>query len=649
MGVIALICRQVVPPIPHGPAFDAQFAVPDSYFYADQPAKTVAYQLSCLAVPLLLMISWRIAFKWAMRLSNRTIDRTILVGLVLYFLLMVSCLWPVIYCPDPPFWIIPPAWIVLPFAYSQPFYSPLRLLVLAGAVAFEFYLLTHPSSRRNTRRVLLSLVALWILMIPSRFYLSCEISDDPHYQYHLNAVLDALSQTVNGHHLLVDFPHIYGGYIEMLAPLIRLFPRDPGVLITALALPNIIALLCQLLIVPLLIRPPAVQFVCGLALLGVNCLGSADDINYSFITVRFFFPSIGLLVAILYFSQPGILRYAFATLVAALASIWNLDTGVVLWLSWFVSLLVSRLMQKDFRGVVRHLLVQSLALAAVWTAFFLYLWVAAGQRPEISLLFYFQIFVIDSGYFFLRLLFPDMWVFIVTIYVISLALVVASYTRGEATSMTSIILMVTLFGVGSFSYFMGRSAAPSLVAVSYPAVLLAGIFCAKGEFLVRRKKLPPLTRFFLLPPKIALFWWAFLMVAAVPDFLHHSAHVAHNWSNPVETPFRQNVAFVTSHVRPCEDRVFFVSNHSGIYSYCSETTRPIKIPGMIELMRACDMDKLVAAIQARQINKLFVEQNFYDLPVYRPDVYTRIQDAVRKNYQPMATSPNGRLILYAPR
>lgn len=649
IGAIALICRYAVSPISHNPAFDAQFTVLDDFFYADQPAKTVAYQLSCVTAPVLLLLGFWAACRIATRLSDQAIDRANLIGLILYLLLMVSCAWPIIYCPDPPFWIIPPAWIVIPFDYSHPFYSPIRLLILAAAIALEFYLLTHAPSLRNSNRVMAVLLGIWALMIPSRFYLPCEISDNPHYQYHLNAVLDALSQVVNGHHLLVDFPHIYGGYIEMLAPFIRLFPRDPGVLIAALALPNIIALFCQVLIVRLLIPRPAVQFVCGLALLGTNCLGSIDDINYSFITVRFFFPSIGLLAALLYFRQPSVFRYGIASVIAALASIWNLDTGIVLWMSWLATLLAMDLAKRNLPGLARHLLVQGAFLIAAWTAFLLYLWLATGQRPDISLLFYFQTFVINSGYFCLRLLFPDMWVFIVTLYVIGLALGIAAFVRGKATSMTPAILMLSLFGIGSFSYFMGRSAPPNLAAVSYPAVLLAGIFCAKGELLMRCGKLPSLTRFFLLPPKIALFWWAFLMAAALPDFFHHSAHVIRNWNNAEQTPFRQNAAFVTSHVQPHEDGVFFLSNHSGFYSYLSGTARPLKIPGTIELLRARDMDALITAIETRQIGKLFVEQNFYEILMYRLDIYARIQDAIRQNYQVTETSSTGRLILYTPR
>ena len=649
LGVIALICWYRVPSIVHDQAFDARYTVFDIFFYAGQPAKTWAYQLGCLASPFLLIFSLLASRRWAEKLPDVVIDRVNLTGLVLYLLLIVSCALPLIYCPDPPFWIIPPSRIMLPLQYSQPFCSPLRLLILLTATAFALYLLRQRDSRRNSRGVFSTLLAIWVLMIPSRFYLPCEISDDMRFQYHFNAVLDALSQAVNGHHLLVNFPHIYGGYIEMLAPLIRLFPRDPGVLIIALAIPNIIAVLCQLLLVVLLIRPPAIRFLCGLAMLGVIYLFSSVDINYSYITARFVFPSIGLLAAVLYFRNPTAVRYAITTTIAALASIWNLDTGIVFWLSWLVTLMATELAQKNFAGTARHLLMQVASLVAAWVMFLIYLRLASGQWPDSGLIFYFQTLVIDSGYFCLRLLFPDTWVFILTLYVIGLALAVASLARRKSNWMTSVILMVSLYGIGSFSYFIGRSAPSNLVFVSCPAVLLAGILWAKCEVLLRRGKLPAYTRFFLLPTKIAFFWWAFLMLAALPDLISNDIHSARNWNNNAETPFRENVTFIKHQVRSDEAGVFFVSNHSGFYYYLSDTVRPLKIPGMIELLYASDMETLIHALQTRQIPKLFVEQNFYDITMYRPEFYARIRTALAQNYRVAEISPTGRLILYVPR
>jgi hypothetical protein len=649
LGAIAVFCQYMVAPIPHGPAFDAQFTVLDGFFYPDQPAKTVAYEAGCVASPFLLALGFFLARRWAGKLSDKILDRLTRTGVVLYLLLVMGCAWPIIYCPHPPFPLIPPLWLILPFDFSPPFCSLARVLLLFVAAGAALYFLASPASRRNANRALILLLTIWAVLIPSRFYLPRDIGNDYRYLYHFNSVVDSLSQSVNGHHLLVNFPHIYGGYAEMLAPLIRLFPRDIGTLVASLALPNVLGMLSLLLTARLVIRRPALLFVCGLALLGVGYLATSVDIFYCYITARFFFPPVGLLAATLYFRHPGALRYATATAIAALAPVWNLDTGLVLWASWLGTLLAMELTARNLPGIARHLLIQALSMAAAWAAFLLYLRLASGQWPDVGMLFYFQKFVVSSGYFCLRMLVPDMWGFVLGIYAIGLAVAFCACVRGRINWLTPVTLMISLLGIGIFSYFMGRSAESNLVMVAYPAVLLAGILCAEGEVLTRLRKLPAEARFFLLPSKLALFWWAFLLVAALPDLLATSGRVARNWRSAEQTPLRADVAFVTQRVRPHEDSVYFLSNHSGIYYYLSDTVRPLKIPGTIELLRAQDMDVLLDAIRARRIGKLFVDQNFYAIEMYRPDIYQAIRDAIAQNYQAAEVGPTGWLVLYTPR
>ena len=133
------------------------------------------------------------------------------------------------------------------------------------------------------------------------------------------------------------------------------------------------------------------------------------------------------------------------------------------------------------------------------------------------MLFYFQKLVLGSGYFCLGLVVPDMWIFVVTIYVIGLAVVFHASLHRRIKWLTPVTLMISLLGIGIFSYFTGRSAESNLVAVSFPAVLLCGILCAEGDVLTALRRLPETTRYALMPARIALFWWSFLLVAALPD------------------------------------------------------------------------------------------------------------------------------------
>jgi len=75
----------------------------------------------------------------------------------------------------------------------------------------------------------------------------------------------------------------------------------------------------------------------------------------------------------------------------------------------------------------------------------------------------------------------------------------------------------------------------------------------------------------------------------------------------------------------------------------------VRIPGMIELLGAQDMNTLVDAIRSRSIRKLFVDQNFFETAMYRPEIYQEVRDAVSGSYKAEVSSPSGRVVLYVPR
>jgi hypothetical protein len=647
---IGLWCHRAVPPIAGDPAFKREVTVAENFFYLGQPWKTAAYQGCCLALPFLLAGGFWLGRRLAGRLSVRTLERLTRLGALFYLLLVAWSAWPMIFYPSPPLPLIPPSWFLLPFDYSPAFLLP-SVLFVAISAGLLFLGLRSRDRRRTFHQFTFLLLLIWAALIPSRFYPACEIDDEPRYTYHLNSVLDALSQSVNGHHLLVDFPHIYGGYVEMLAPIIRLFPRSPEVLLTALAVPNILGTLCLLLTARLVVRRrPALLFLCGLTLLAALDLCGARDLTYGYSTARVFFPAAGLLAATLYFRRPGRLGYAATTGLAAVAGLWNLDTGLVLWASWLATLMAMEFAGRRPLGALRHLLLQTLTLAVAWAGFLLYLRASSGQWPALGMLFYFQRFVLGTGYSCVPLICPDLWVPVLGLYVMGLALAARGFFRRMITWRTPTLAMISLLGLGVSSYFMGRSAESNLMAVAYPAIILACMLGEEVEILSRRPDGGLVAgRLFILPTKLALVWWSFLFVAGLPDLLSISGNVIRHWGCAQETPFRAKAAFVRQATQPGEGGVFFLSNQSGLYYYLSDTVRPLKMPGIVELMRASDMDVLLDAIRRHQIEKLFVEQNFYSIAMYRPDVYEQVRATVQHNYRQAASAPDGKLILYVPR
>jgi hypothetical protein len=651
LTIISALCWFLVPPVLHTATFSARYAVLDGFFYADQPAKSLAFQACVLAAPLLITAAFFECRKIVARLDAPALRRWIAAALAIQLLLFAACLRPLVYYPHAPLWL-KPSWLLcpLPFPPHVPAWEWIAS-VLVGFVIF-FWMLAAPiagASNRSTRRgVTVLIFGAAIALAPAEFFAPSQITDDTVFTYHLNAMLDAVSQSIDGHHLLVDFPHIYGGYGEMLAPLLRLFPRATAVPLIALALPTLLAIFFWLLTARLVIRRPALLALCGFGLLGVTYLLAVPP-NYCYGTPRSFFPALGLLLAALYLRRPTRGRYLLVSVVAAIAPLWNLDTGLVLWLAWTMTLLAGDAAERKWAGAVRHALVQLALIIAAWVAFIVYLRLVSGQWPDPHLLFYFQSMVVQSGYFCVALIVPSAWIFLVLLNLAGLVVAALAHLRGRVDWRERMILLLSLTGIGMFSYYVGRAAESNLIAVCPPGVLLAGLLASEVHVRIRLRYLPPVARWFFLPWLLMIFWWAFLLFVHLPVLLRQETQfVRAGFSHQPPTPFQTNAALAATWVRPGESDVYFLSGHSGFYYYLTGTVRPLRIPGNAELLQTRDMNVLLAAIRNRQLPKLVVDRNFYAMDMYRPEVYRALTTAIAQNYRPVAVAPGGRLTLYAP-
>jgi hypothetical protein len=649
LGVAAIgaACAWLVPPIDKTPAFDDRFTVLSGFLYAGQPAKSAAFETGCVAAPFLFLLSLRLARGMTVSLTEAALRRLIAAMLGLHVLFWAACVRPIFYLPHPP--LFAPRWLLVPRLFPPPGPDWAWIVSLLAGLVLVFAAIPLPNRARARNLVMVPLLLLWILLAPTRLIAPSEITDQTQFTYHLNSVLDALSQVANGHHLLVDFPHIYGGYIEFLGPWLNLFPRTVGAPLLVLGIPSVLSVLFLLLTARVVLHRPLVLLLVGLALLGLTYVPILPDPVYGYNTARAFFPALGFLTAALFFRRGRPVYYVLTSLVAALAPVWNMDTGLVLWASWLLTLVVSAVAGRDWRRAAAHGGIQLAFFLAAAIGFVLYLRIVSGAWPDPGFLFYFQSLVVTAGYFCLPLVIPSAWSALVLLYLTGLAVAFITGLSGRFRPETSLVLFFSLFGIGTFSYYMGRSADTNLISICPPGVLLLGLFAWKVERWIRVERGPVIARWFLLPWAAMPLWWVFLLFAQLPLLLARGPAFVRDWNSTSATPFDAKIAAVTNWIQPREAGVYFISNHSGFYYYLTRTVRPLRIPGNIELLRTSDMDALLTAIRERRIPKLVVDRNFAAIDMYRPEVYRSLESAVRDNYQPVQTAVGGVLTLYVPR
>jgi hypothetical protein len=649
VGFTAFFLGHLASPIRWDDAAAHRYTLPAMAFYLDQPRKNLAFAGGCLATAPILLLSYYLS-QWVVgRAGALSLRLMTVAGGVITWLFVFWCLFPLIHCPNTPFAQMPPSWLLYGWFFKEHYFSnSVRFCDLLMVLGLCLLFWQYRSSSKNLNRTLCVLLLVWAAASPAHFYAPAEVEDDWRFTFHLNPILDPLSQCTAGRHFLVDFSDVYGGYVEILGPILLLFPRSIETPLLAFGLINVLSVLGLLLTARLIIRQPLLLFLTGLALLGLEYLMTMLEHYYQYFAIRMIFPSCGLVTAALYFRQPRRLVYGVASGIAVLSSVWNLDTGVVLWASWTATLLAMGWSIGGWAASLRHFWIQAAAFCAAWSVFFLYLRMASGQWPDPGMLFIFQHFVVSAGYFCIGLVYPDVWVIVLTIYFAGLAVALAFYLRGNPPWKIHFMLMLSLMGIGFFDYFMGRSAESNLVDVSYTALLLIGLLVSEAQALIARRRLPLIAGVFLLPAALILLWWSYLFVWAEPEQLARSLDVVTEWQTGKPSPIEGNFAFVKQWTRPHE-RVFMLSGQSGFYYYLTDTVCSIQVPEPGVLFWSEDMDRVIAALDSGRIPKLFVDWDFFEDNTYRPEIYQELRQTISAHYRAEAANPSGHVILYMPR
>jgi hypothetical protein len=637
-----------VPPRVFTEAFYAQYCVPGVFFYAGQPAKNAAYLVTCAAVPLLLPAAYFAARSIVSRIPASRLPfylRPLVIVFLVFFAWCVSALG---FTKVPALEGMTPDWLSYKwFFITQPFLTVTRFVCIAGALGLGCFFFGRPSTASNRNGAAACLVGIYLLLLPFDFYAPSEINEGWLFDNHFNPLVYALGQVIDGHHFLVDFPHMYGGYVEFLAPILALAPHRPETIVLAFGFLKAASLLALIFTARLLIGSTFHLVLTGCSLMGTLCIQVSDN-YYQTTAVRIFFPAIGLCAAVLYLRSSRREFYVLTSLLAAAASVWNLDTGLVLWLSWTLTLIARDWSEGRVRRLPANLLAQAILLVTAWTAFWIHLRISTGRWPAAATLFAFQGVYAGSGFLCVRLLVPDAWLIVLAIYAVALATATVFYLRRKPSWKIHALLLMALMGIGLFAYFLGRSCDSNLVGISWPIPFILGLLLSEARSLMASGQLPRAALAVALPALLVQLWWALLFALAIPNMVEQSVARFETWQLPsTTTHFTQNAAFVQSQTHRHE-RLLILSNQGGFYHYLSDTVDATGLPSTDEWLFTAQVDALLASLNARQIPKLIIDQDFFDVEIYNHDIYPRIHRAVAQNYRLAITSPTGDLKLYVP-
>jgi len=291
-------------------------------------------------------------------------------------------------------------------------------------------------------------------------------------------VLYPIVQTVFGKAILMDLNSQYGLYPQFLEPIFR---------ITGLSILSVTSVLAFLLFISLLMTGLAlwnvvrnkVLAVAGFAAFLFFHFLSASlwpyELYFQYYPIRTLFPAISLFAASYYFRYSSLKLYSAILFILSAGILWNLDVGTVAFLSFAGTDICAQLSRRRLTCSERIRLLsirgfQALSiLVATFSVYAFYLKLRYHMWPDFSRLF------LPHGYFLRQyslLTLNKSWILAALLYVFCLVYSIREILRRKTEYFNSMVLFLTLLGIGLFSYHANQYFDQVFSACGYPALLL---------------------------------------------------------------------------------------------------------------------------------------------------------------------------------
>jgi len=411
-----------------------------------------------------------------------------------------------------------------------------RDLLLATALVVWFLVLCRSSQIPNSGAYLLASLSLALLIvfrwrdiprmtpIMSRFvigslavlgFLSQCVGENWFFRchalwHHMDVLLAVVNQVAHGKTVLVDTTSQYGifypyviaaalwpfgvsqpGMTVVFATLVLLqsallflaFKRLPGM---TPAWQAAFAACYGGLAIPLL---SGVLFNAPHSLFHVNILQPGEDftpVYYQFMPVRTFWFAVFVWLCGSEFNFSRRWFVPLGYVLAGTSFLWNADTGLVILIAW-TGMLVYRHMdgwRRDPLGLLRHATTHLAALAATIVgslAFYAaFAWLRSGELPRYDELFFFQRVFYETGFYMVAMPLWEFWQPIFALLVFTMAWCMRQVVRERIQTPAPWVFFIAAYGLGTFSYYQGRSLPQVLLAIFLPVFLLAFFWTRQG-------------------------------------------------------------------------------------------------------------------------------------------------------------------------
>lgn len=423
---------------------------------------------------------------------------------------------------------------------------------------------------------------------------------------HFEAVFYAVTQVMTGKTLLHDLPAQYGLYAELLKPIFMISGLSVFKFTLLMSIMQGAAFLAAISAVSKLVQNVYLRglgFISLVWIIGSTyLLAQTSFIGHEYFQIwpiRFFFPAISFW-CFTSLVQSGITtrKLIYFAILAGVAVLWNLDSGIPIWGGAIAFFILKLLFDNtDKRIIAKQLAIISVVPCIVITLFLVYLRVKAGAEIDFSEWVKYQKIFYLTGFGMLPIPHQiDSWNGVIGIYIFGIVAGVMYHANGLRSSVSDSIFYLSIMGVGLFTYYQGRSHDIVLSFVLWPAIIISICF---ADSVLRKSRAGsiPVKYVYTIAPVIILSlviaMKCLLHAPALTRMIYQEAYMLYKHSDDSE--FHSNLAFLKGKLQKSTSVVIIDPGQSVFFGELGLASA-IPGPGMIEMLLVEDRAEYIANI-----------------------------------------------------
>ena len=505
--------------------------------------------------------------------------------------------------------------------------SDIRFIVAIVTYPLITYFIINGTPKEYNKFVNIILYSFVSIILLSFFLLSICNRDNYIGAYeHLNAVLYSVSQIQQGKTLLVDLTTQYGLYPHFLYPIFKLI--NVNITSFTLTMSALTTISYSLIFLGLrkIINNNLVTFLAFISIIFFSYItffiGPFDinignfDLYYAYRPIRIIFPAIILYLVFTYILTPKRNLYLLITFISSLSILWNFDSGVICFLSFYIYILYERLIGNNVRGFIKDFIKHTfISLAILTLTIFLFsslIYFQSNKFPDWSL--FLQLPAIFGSAYFFSLPMPlfNAWNLIFLVYLYGIYIGFNSILLGNRDAIDKVAFFVAIFGLGISTYYLNRSHDFNLLQTLYPSLILLAIFISKlleknnraNLFQIKNLSIVMIVSFIfvltlfqtLQPNKIIN-----ALSIRIPDIVNNKL---------TNKSASDGVALINLNANS-NDQIAIISDLDAVIHLETKTSSPFASPGAAVNRTQEDWGKLMNSLTNNKLHKVFISGDVY--------------------------------------